>query len=329
MICKRGEGRHNISLNDLGITEDQIIVLSIAGSNMYGTATEDSDKDYLGVYVPTKQDILLSKIKHQIHLPKESGLDLQMWSIHYFLKLLLQGETMAMDLLHSPYHCWVYYNHDIWTIFQESKSMFYTKNMKAFVSYARKQAAKYGVKGERISTLQQVISFLKSCCKIDENQKLKNLWNYLPQPKHVHFIDGDPVRMYQVCGTKFQETVTVKYALDHLEKMLTDYGKRAMKAADNEGIDWKAISHAIRAANQVYDILKYGGYSYPLTNAKFIKMVKVGQISYEMAEAVLEDFLDEIERLMEESTLPETSVVASYHWENAICDYMERIVCNG
>ncbi len=326
MICERG--RHNIPLDDLGITKDQIIILSVAGSQMYGTATENSDKDYLGVFVPTKKDVLLGQIEHQIHLPKESGLDLQMWSIHYFLKLLLQGETMAMDLLHSPYHCWVYYNHDIWTIFRENRTSFYTKNMKAFISYARKQAAKYGVKGERIAALQEVISFLSGC---DRERRLLEVWNSLPSPEHVHFLAADHphgVRMYQVCGTKFQETVTVQYIYDRVRKTLSDYGKRAQMAADNEGIDWKAISHAIRAANQVYDILKHGGYSYPLTNAKFIKMVKLGKLPYEMAEAVLDDFLDEIEKLMEESDLPETSDIVASHWENTIYDYMERMICD-
>lgn len=329
MICERGIGRHNIPLDDLGIDKEQIVILSVAGSNMYGTATDDSDKDYLGIFIPTKEDVLMNRVKHHVKLPKESGLDLQMWSIYYFLKLALQGETMAIDLLHAPYGCWVYYNPDVWDIFIKNKSMFYTKKMKAFISYARKQAAKYGVKGNRLSSLQEVVSFFKSCCNIDENQRLKSLWNYLPKPEHVHFLDGDPVKMYQVCGKKFQETVTVRYAFDSLSKDLNEYGKRAEMAANNEGIDWKAFSHAIRAANQVYDILVEGEYKYPLRNANFIRMVKLGQIDYEIAEAVLTDYMDEVEKLMEESILPETSVVAAYHWENAIYDYMERMVCNG
>jgi len=327
MICKRG--RHNIPLDDLGIKEDQIIILSIAGSNMYGLATSDSDIDYLGIYLPTKEDVLMSRVNHHVKLPKESGIDLQMWSIYKFLKLALQGETMAIDLLHAPYPCWVYYNPDLWYLFRRSKNMFYTKQMKSFVSYARKQAAKYGVKGNRIESLTEVVNFLRGC---DRSRRLSEVWKSLPSPDHVHFLPAETpwnVRMYQVCGKKYQETVTVKYALDGLEKELTSYGDRAMKAANNEGIDWKAFSHAIRAANQVYDILTEGEYKYPLRNAKFIRMVKLGQIDYEMAEAVLTDFMDEIEKLMETSTLPETSSLAASYWETTIYDYMEGMVCDG
>jgi hypothetical protein len=328
MICE-----DSIPLNDLGITKDQIVILSVSGSNMYGTANENSDEDYLGVFMPTKDDILMNRVKKQIHLPKESGLDLQMWSIYYFLKLALQGETMAIDLLHSPRECWVYHS-DLWNVFSDNRRMFYTKQMKSFVGYARKQAAKYGVKGNRISSLQQVIDFLKSACDIDDSQRLKSLWNHLPKPEHVHLLedaapslnDEKPIRMYQVCGKKFQETVTVRYILDRLELELAEYGKRAMKAANNEGIDWKAFSHAIRAANQVYDILIEGEYKFPLKDAAFIKKVKEGKIPYEIAESLLNDYIDHIERLMKISNLPETSAEAKCHFENGIKNYIERHV---
>ena len=271
----------------------------------------------------------MNNVKKQIHLPKESGLDLQMWSIYYFLQLALQGETMAIDLLHAPYGCWVYYNPDLWDLFRENKHTFYTKNMKSFVGYARKQAAKYGIKGDRIVALQQVVSFLKD---IHLDARLAEVWKYLPAPDHVHFLAAEPpsgVRMYQVCGKKFQETVTVRYILERLEKEIVSYGDRAKQAANNEGVDWKAFSHAIRAANQVYNILTEGEYKYPLKNGKFIRMVKLGQIDYEMAEAVLIDFMDEIEKLIETSTLPETSDDAAVYWKEGIMEYIERMICDG
>lgn len=120
MICERSEGRHNIDLDLLGIKKEQIIILSIA-------ATEASDKDYLGIYLPTEKQLKLGTWKNQIHLPKEGGIDLQMWSIHYFLKLACQGETMAIDLLHAPYSCWIYYNPDIWSSLVNQRKKFSEK----------------------------------------------------------------------------------------------------------------------------------------------------------------------------------------------------------
>lgn len=304
-------------LEKMGIDEKQIVVLSIAGSHLYGTATEESDTDYLGVYIPSKRDILLNRVEKQKSL-KEDGIDVQVWSIDYFLKLACQGETMAIDLLHSPCNCWICFNESMWNYLQNNRRLFYTKNMKSFVSYARKQAAKYGVKGDRIKTLQTVINYLEN---FPPKVKLKEAWEHIPNVDHVHFIEEGPFNMVQVNGKKYQETVTIEYILNGLNRELEGYGKRAKLAAENKGIDWKAISHAIRGACQVYDILKDGTYTYPLTNAKFLTNVKLGKISRSGTETVLDGLLLEIDKMTETSDLPEE--VNKEEWDNWLYRFMK------
>lgn len=286
------------------IKKEQILVLSVAGSHMYGLDTPDSDKDYLGVFIPTKEQLLLNNFPRQVKLPKSSGLDLQMWSIHYFLKLACQGETMAIDLLHAPYDCWLIYS-DAWKELVNNRTKFFTREMKSYISYTRKQAAKYGIKGTRMDSLTDVINFLEG---FDPSYKLFNVWEHLPTGEHIHFIDAiepDPYRMYQVCGKKFQETVMIGYALKGLKKSLTEYGKRAKLAQDNNGIDWKAISHALRTAFQVRDILRYGDYEYPLNERGFLKSVKKGKQDFMMfVQPELEQVVKQVEELIEKSTLP-------------------------
>lgn len=309
-------------LNKIGIDKEQIVVLSMAGSHMYGTTTKNSDTDYLGIYLPTKRDLLLNRVEKQIPF-KENGIDLQLWSIHYFFKLACQGETMAIDLLHSPVDCWVCFNESVWNYLQKNKNLFYTRNMKSYVSYARKQAAKYGTKGNRIKTLEEVIGFLKS---LPLTMRLREVWNELPAPDHVYFIEEEPYNMYQVNGKKFQETVSIEYILKGLKQELHGYGERARLAAENQGIDWKAVSHAIRAANQVYDILKHGSYQYPLANAEFITQVKLGQISQEVTENTLDYLLSEIDIMSETSKLPDK--VDSEFWDDWLCRFMKIYVRN-
>jgi hypothetical protein len=320
MITIKNNINQYIKLNELrnlDIDIKQIFILALTGSRMYGTNTPTSDKDFIGVFIPTTKEILLNDIAH--HIPyKKGNIDLQLWSIHHFLNLACKGETMAIDLLHAPYDNWLIYNHGIWTSFVNNKHEFYTKNMKSFVSYARKQAAVYGIKGSRMEELETVVKYLKT---IDPDVKLATVWDDLPSGKHIFWLNESPYRMYQVCGRKFQETVKISYALGHLKKLLTNYGQRAKMAKDNKGVDWKAFSHAIRSAEQVYWILKYGQYSYPLKNQKFIKMVKLGEIEFEMAQAVLEDYMTEIERLIEKSTLPET--VDRKRWDQWLINLLQ------
>jgi hypothetical protein len=281
----------------------QLVVLTVAGSHMYGMNTMNSDRDFLGIYMPTKEQLLLNEYPKQASYPKKSGLDLQIWSIHYFLKLAMAGETMAIDLLHAPDELLVACQPDVWGYLQKNRRMFFTKNMKAFVSYARKQAAKYGLKGKRIESLEMIIEYLNG---VREDTKLWEIWNGLPKGDHIHFLDIRPYRMYQVCGKKFQETVSVSYIKEHLQKSLTDYGYRAKLAKDNKGVDWKAVSHAMRSSDQVWEVLVNGDYEYPLKNANFLKDVKLGKLDFTtVVQPYLEKTMDGIEELILESDLPD------------------------
>ncbi len=309
-----------------GLDFHQLIVLSIAGSQMYGTNTPASDKDFLGIYMPTREQLFLNNYPKQASYPKSSGLDLQVWSIHYFLKLACQGETMAIDLLHAPDECIVAVDEDVWPELVENRKRFYTKQMKAFVSYARKQAAKYGIKGTRIEALEKVVKFLNEYQGVVEYEpwKLRDCWEQLPKGEHIHFLDTEPYKMYQVCGKKFQETVKVDYAKEHLQKSLTEYGKRAMLARDNQGIDWKAISHALRASDQVYDILRFGDYEYPLRTAAFLRNVKLGKFDFQtVVQPVLEEGMNDVEKLMETTDLPEK--VDIKFWNDWLIELMQFV----
>jgi hypothetical protein len=309
-------------IDNLGIDLNNVIVLSEAGSSMYGTRTPESDQDYLGIYMPTERQLLLNDYPRQVSLPKDSGLDCQMWSIHHFLKLACQGETMAIDLLHAPTYCIVACNYDLWYDLVINRKMFYTKNMKAFVSYARKQAVKYGIKGTRIEAIETVLKYLEG---VRMDTKLYEIWLGLPKGNHIHFLDTEPYEMYQVAGQKFQETVTVGYIYSNLKKSLTRYGKRAMLARENKGIDWKAISHAIRCAEQVYDILKFGDYEYPLKNAGFIRGVKMGRWNFKtVVQPVLEEDMNDVEILMESSSLPDE--VDKEYWNEWLIKLMRENV---
>lgn len=194
--------------------------------------------------------------------------------------------------------------------------------MNAFVSYARKQAAKYGVKGTRIEAYENVIDFLSFHAPY--NAKLKDVWDKLPQGEHIHFLDTEPFKMYQVCGKKYQETVKVSYTLEHLRKSLTEYGSRAMDARRNEGVDWKAVSHALRAAYQVYEILTKGTFILPLPIGEHIRDIKQGKIDFNQVQKELEDYMEKIEKMMPESNLPDS--VNKEYWNQWIISIFEQYI---
>jgi len=298
------------------------------GSHLYGTNTEKSDVDYKGVFLPTKKEILLNKIPKCRSFTTSNGLvknnlgdvDEEVYSLHYFLKLACDGQTVAMDMLHAPEKMLVQ-SSDIWRNIVKQKTRFYTKNLNSFVNYARRQASKYGIKGSRLNAVLEVLKVLKAN---DPEGRLRDVWNQLPRNEYCHDLGVDPnaMRQYQVCGKTFQESSAIGYVLPILNKFYDEYGHRAKLAAENKNIDWKAISHALRAAVQTKEILMTGTINFPLKDAPFLLDVKSGRLDYtgEVAQ-VLESLMDEVEKLVNESDLPDKVDVE--YWDGFICETLE------
>ncbi|MBW2565029.1 MAG: nucleotidyltransferase domain-containing protein [Deltaproteobacteria bacterium] len=307
----------------------KIIVKMKFGAHLYGTATPDSDMDYKGIFLPTKEELLLGRVpkSHNYSTGKgesrntKNDIDIELYSFHYFIKLACDGQTVAMDMLHAPENM-ILQKSNIWAAIVKNKQKFYTKNLRSFIDYARRQASKYGIKGSRINAALQVLEILK---KEDSSKKMREVWNQLPRVEHCYDVAPDPngMRQYQVCGKSFQESATIGYVIPIVEKFYNDYGRRAKLAAENKNIDWKAVSHALRAAYQTKEILTENTINFPLRTADFLIKVKQGKLDY-LSEVgpVLEVLMEEVESLALTSNLPQT--VDRQFWDQFICETLER-----
>jgi len=306
----------------LPVDKDRLIVFMKFGSHLYGTNTPESDTDYNGIYMPTREEVLLNKVPkaasyHSKKTKKEGvrndadDIDIKIYSLHYFMELLYRGESIALDMIHAP-DDWPLLDSDIWAVLRKNRRRFHTKSLKSFVGYARKQAAKYGVKGSRLATVKGVIEYMEGAVKAAGDEvKLKHIWGDLPKGDHIHKIAGiegssKDLPMYQVIGKKFGKKCKVSYVLDILKKFEKEYGHRARLAEKNEGIDWKAVSHAMRAALQVSELLGTGDIIFPLRQAELLKKIKKGEYDYNtVAAPLLEGYMDQCEKLSSLSNLPE------------------------
>lgn len=334
-----------------------IIVLMPFGSSLYGTeVTMDdlndeerkdpkeylSDRDFKGIYLPTKMDIYNNRIKKSFKFDSQKDpnakntsddIDVEIYSLQHFIGMALKGDTSAMDMLNCP-EDWLIRSsfssssHTIWRNIVRNKHKFYTKNLKTLVDYARGQAAKYGVKGSRISDAKNVMKFLEQFDKDSNNPRMKDVWDQLPEGEHIFKIPPCPnnsrsMWMYEVCNRKVQDTARVCYFRDEIVvKFLNDYGERARKAARNEGVDWKAISHAVRAGSQFKELITKGTITYPLADREFIKKVKLGRFSYFCMAVYLDCMMDELEELNKNSSFPKHPDYK--FWENFVLSIVEK-----
>ena len=313
-------------MKDIELGDRNIVVEMHFGSTLYGTETPESDQDFKGIFLPTKEEVLLSRVPKSIRIMSKSGdaknskddIDREFYSLPYFISLACAGVTNVLDMLHAPDDM-LLRTSLVWEHIVQHRAKFYTKTLKSLVGYARKQAAKYGIKGSRIHSLRGIIAFLESV--VDKNSRLGDWWDDLPDGDHIHRLSsGDPRFMfYQVCGRKFLDRMKVSEALSIVNKIHDNASDRAKGAANNKGIDWKALSHAIRAAMEVIEIFEHKTITFPLVDAVYIKRVKSGQLDYLTDVApVLEGLMDRCEALSAISDLPEHADVD--FWEEFLCD---------
>lgn len=329
-----------------GLQPDDIVVMRcVFGSHLYGTHTPNSDKDYKGIFIPAADKILLQKAPGSICLSTGQAnskntaddVDVEWFSLHEFIKLALEGQTVAIDMLHCPNP---EFETAIWREIREHRHLFYTTNMVAYLGYVRKQAAKYGVKGTRLESLGLAIDELTEALThyVKEHNidvcdvRVKDIADKLKVDdfrKHSSRVNksGQTEKFYHVLEKQFQYTLRVNELIGILQNIYNTYGERAKLARENEGIDWKALSHAVRAGLQLKEIYETCDLKYPLKDRELILDIKLGKLDFmTQVKPMLENIVSEVEELTKNltSTLPKKA--DPKFWEELIIEYYGNAV---
>lgn len=304
----------------------RIIAETEFGSHLYGLQTPQSDRDYKGIIIPTAREILLGKSKYHAssstgaHNTKNTNQDVDKtyYTLSYFVDLACKGDTTAVDMLHASMDK-VIIGGECWKFLQDNRSLFYTKSMKAYVGYCRKQAAKYGIKGSRLGELERAIQTLNS---YPDDVFMRDV--DMEESDIIKWVDYKGNRYLEICGSKFQDNLRIWYAKSTLEQIFSQYGERTRLAKINESVDWKALCHAFRAGYQTLHILTDGGFEYPLQESQFLMQVKKGELHFLDIEPKLTELVDLVNKLSHESDLPDE--VDRKFWDNFIVDVYGKVI---
>lgn len=297
------------------------------GSHLYGTATPASDIDYKSVFVPAGRDILLQRIKGSIsnQRPKAEGeknvageIDEEAYSLQRYLSLAAEGQTVALDVLFAPRWSMTEPPHPEWRVIEANRSRLITRKSAAFVGYCRQQANKYGIKGSRVAAAREALALLSNelgkrgtVAKLGEAEDRVAALTAAHEHMALYDIEGATdvhgtrrtVRHWEVCNRKMPLTQTIKSAHEVMRRIVEEYGHRALQAESNAGVDWKALSHAVRVARQAIELLKTGEVIFPRPEAAHLTAIKLGQLPYAQVAEEIDDLLPAVEREAEASTL--------------------------
>jgi len=310
----------------------ELIYLSQYGSHLYGLNTENSDLDFRGVYIPTLDDIILHKDKDEINTElevevecyeeidkvingfplkgavkaKKVKVDVKIFSLQKFIQLCSKADTNALDLLFSwtnkDTESYLYavsdYINPMAQIVTYKNKLINTDRLESPITYAFKQATKYGLKGERLKVLQNVLqgtkNFLKEWKDVIVTPQVHHLLeddyyelniNSLIDNKHVKIDEldnkGKLEKYLYVCGVQHQFNLELDKFIKRIEEKINkEYtSQRTIDAKD--GNDWKALSHAIRVLLEIKELLDTGNIQFPLKDKEFLLDIKQGKVERE------------------------------------------------
>lgn len=297
------------------------IVRILFGSHLYGTATPASDFDFKSVFVPDGRSILLQRARATLtdKRPKAAfeknvagEVEEERFSLQRFLGLAAEGQTVALDMLFAPASAWTDPPAVEWSEIIANRQRLLTRKSAAFIGYARRQANRFGIKGSRVAAARAALAILEAGLArhgttaklgVMEAEILASLGQHSAIVSVIQPGDVE-VPMWEVVDRKMPLTASIKSAQAIMARVVAEYGHRALQAERQQGIDWKALSHAVRVGTQAVELLSSGHVTFPRPDAAHLLEIKLGRVRYQEVAAEIEGLLDRVEAAAEVSALP-------------------------
>lgn len=293
------------------------------GSHLFGTNTPASDVDFKAVHVPPTRDIILGRVKAVVtDNTKADGsvrntsadIDRESYTLQKFLNLAAESQTVAMDMLFCTDEMMVQKPSYIWEAVRANKHRLITSRAASFVGYCRTQANKYGIKGSRMAAARAIVEYLEPYAA--SSTKLLEVGDqlavFVKDRDHMAIVDiasrapGEAdhmMRHLEVCNRKMPFHATLKRVYEVYRSLFEEYGARARQAESNQGVDWKALSHAVRVARECIELLSTGIITFPRPEAAHLISIKTGALQYKYVAEEIEQLLLDAEAAQAASSL--------------------------
>lgn len=103
-------------------------------------------------------------------------------------------------------------------------------------------------------------------------------------PLHCTLLEDGGLRL---AGSVDEGCVRLGVLRDRVRRRLQGHLPRVQAAMEGKNVDWKALSHAVRAIRQQEELLETGRLVFPLRDRAEILSIKKGALSFQEAEGVI------------------------------------------
>ena len=274
----------------------KLIFRTLAGSRLYGVATETSDYDYKGIFLEDLHELLQKE--RNVKTSSDGKTEEELFSLNYYMRLLSQGQVIPVDMLFAPPAFWTNAT-DAWEEIYQERKKFVSANIMPFVGYAKGQAMKYGLKGNKIKTIEKALELVKA--NIPFNTLRESLSGMEGVNLSEEITANRTIPGIDICGKTFGLTTDYKLWIGPLEKLLRSFGERAKQAS--EGVDLKAQYHTMRICYEAIELLETGELTFPRPEVADLIKIRKGEYNKEQLELAIETVFQKVKIAETKSTL--------------------------
>lgn len=309
---------------------NKIILKIKAGSYLYGTNTPSSDRDYLGVYLNTKEELLglqtSEELTQNIESKADNGrntkdaVDCKFYELRKFCSLALKCNPTILEILFVN-------RENILEITPEGEELLKLKKeflsrhlCNSFMGYAIAQEKKAFIKSENIKQIEGLYNYLKQY--ITTINQYFSLSQYLAMSFDVFYQRHDFVEskqldsfvnffqntandnMFQCGDLVFPESILIKKLMDSL-KLRLDKASWRKDGMLQYGLDYKFLSHNVRLMMEGIEILKTKDLILPLQYRELIKYIKEGKMENNEIIRYMQSLKENFRELEKNNDLPD------------------------
>jgi len=293
------------------MAEQNRILEIVAGSHLYGTATENSDKDFVGIFLPNEPYILgfkrIEEVDFSIIDKDENGkntehaLDRKLYEFRKFISLVKDMNPNLTEVLFTNRENIVFIN-DIGKELLSLRQHFVHKGLKQkFLGYAFSQRHKAIIKKDNYFNLLEALTYLK---RYDIGKSLIEIALETSCPCFIkkRYDQKQNINFIEISDLNLMPSVSVKRANIILQERIDKVGNRK-ELLTKHGVDTKYLSHLLRLMLEGKELLETGELKFPLKYAQTLKDVRNGLWKIEDVFNYSYELEKEIESLAESSRI--------------------------
>lgn len=178
------------------------------------------------------------------------------------------------------------------------------------------------MKGTKLGTLIAIFHWLKNNIAYQPMDKLSLFAQQLIAKNLIGCtqVNKNDTSFIVIHDKLYQFEISMKEFQTRIESEVNKYGERAFQAMQNEGVDWKAVSHALRAIRQIEMLYEKGIIQYPLDCKDELISIKEGSKPWNEVEQLICEGIDKIKTISSKFASKKFNITLA---KNYICNIYE------